>query len=219
MQHVSCSCGNDGRASRPDELVVRGLRSAHAGPFSFSVAPGECLMVRGPSGAGKSLLLRMLADLDDNSGEVMLGDCERSTLSAPQWRRKVVYQSAEPAWWETTAGAHFTPPQLVLAQALLPQVGMGQPHLERDITLLSTGERQRMALVRSLANAPEVLLLDEPTAALDALSTQLVEQLLRRQLDLGLALLFVTHSEEQAARMGDRELRVVPSSRQTGNMP
>ncbi|MGI4849386.1 MAG: ABC transporter ATP-binding protein [Janthinobacterium lividum] len=196
------------QSSVEDFFTVRNLHSLHAGPFSFTLAAGECLVVRGPSGAGKSLLLRMLADLDPNLGDVRLDGVERGSVSAPAWRRMVVFQGAKPAWWETTAAAHFTAPQRRDTLALLPLVGLDGTHLEREITLLSTGERQRMALVRSLVNHPRVLLLDEPTAALDQASVLMVETLLQQRLETGLAIVLVTHSLEQAVRMGDRELRI-----------
>ena len=70
-----------------------------------------------------------------------------------------------------------------------------------------------MALVRSLAVEPRVLLLDEPTAALDEASVEAVEALLRELLAAGLAIVLVTHSVQQAERMGDRQLSITPKAR------
>jgi ABC-type iron transport system FetAB ATPase subunit len=195
-------------------LDVRALESAWAGPFSFSVARGECLAVQGPSGSGKSQLLRIIADLDVNSGSVSLYGQDREKISAPQWRRQVVYQAAEPAWWETTAAGHFTAVQLERVVALLPRVGLREAHLTTDVTRLSTGERQRMALIRSLSVNPRVLLLDEPTAALDAPAILTVEVLLREQLEAGLTIVLVTHSAAQADRLGNQKLTVAANLRQ-----
>jgi ABC-type lipoprotein export system ATPase subunit len=69
---------------------------------------------------------------------------------------------------------------------------------------LSTGERQRLALIRALAHAPKVLLADEPTGALDEAATAMVETTLREYLANGIAIVMVTHSPEQAARFGNR---------------
>jgi ABC-type iron transport system FetAB ATPase subunit len=80
--------------------------------------------------------------------------------------------------------------------------------LDTDIARLSTGERQRMALVRSLARAPLALLLDEPTAALDGASMLAVEALLAARVEAGLSVIFVTHSREQAERVGHRVAEV-----------
>ena len=95
------------------------------------------------------------------------------------------------------------------AHALLPGLGLPPDLMAVDIARLSTGERQRLALVRSLAVGPDVLLLDEPTASLDAASTAAVEALLRERMDSGLAVLLVTHSREQAARMGQRAFDMI----------
>jgi ABC-type iron transport system FetAB ATPase subunit len=194
-------------------LEVLGLTSAWAGPFSLSLAGGECLAVQGPSGSGKSQLLRMIADLDQNSGSVALYGEIRESMKAPDWRRQVVYQAAEPAWWESTAGEHFTIAQADRVAALLPRLGLREAHLTADVMRLSTGERQRMALIRSLAVEPRVLLLDEPTAALDGPSVEAVEQLLRERLQAGLAIVLVTHSAQQAERMGHRQLAIAPRPR------
>jgi ABC-type polar amino acid transport system ATPase subunit len=129
-------------------------------------------------------------------------------MAAPEWRARVVYQAAEPAWWEPTAGGHFAPQQRGFVTGTLTALGLSQDVLDTDIDRLSTGERQRLALVRSLARAPSVLLLDEPTAALDPGGVARVEALLRSCLDRGMAMLIVTHSVEQARRLAHRIFHV-----------
>jgi ABC-type iron transport system FetAB ATPase subunit len=193
--------------ARP-RLQVEALQSALAGPFSLSLDAGECLAISGPSGSGKSLLLRMICELDPCSGAAALDGVPRASMSAPAWRAQVVYQPAEAAWWAPTAAEHFKPGQMARVQALLPQLHLDPSLLQTDIQRLSTGERQRMALVRSLACGPKVLLLDEPTAALDPEATRAVEQLLHQELAAGLALILVTHSEAQAQLLGRRRLRM-----------
>jgi ABC-type phosphate transport system ATPase subunit len=94
-------------------------------------------------------------------------------------------------------------------EELLSALGLSLNLLAVDIARLSTGERQRLALVRSLAAAPSVLLLDEPTASLDRESTCAVEALLRERLAAGVALIMVTHSLDQAERMSRRSLEMV----------
>jgi ABC-type iron transport system FetAB ATPase subunit len=195
-------------AAAPPRLQVEALHSALAGPFSFSLEAGECLAISGPSGSGKSLLLRMICELDPCSGTAALDGVPRASISAPAWRARVVYQPAEAAWWAPTAAAHFKPEQMARVRAQLPQLHLSPALLDSEIQRLSTGERQRMALVRSLACAPRVLLLDEPTAALDPEATAAVEQLLRAELAAGLALVLVTHSEAQAQMLGRRRMRM-----------
>ena len=160
-------------------LSLQGLTSALAGPFDLQLAPGACLAVSGPSGSGKSLFLRMVADLDPNVGEVRLDGVSRAAMSAPAWRRKAPYVAAESGWWRETAAEHFAPADLAGARALAERLGVAQETFERQVRQLSTGERQRLAIVRALALAPPVLLSDEPTAPPDPESVGRVEAVLR----------------------------------------
>ena len=193
---------------RSERLRVVNLRSGLAGPFDLSLAAGECLAVTGPSGSGKSLFLRMIADLDPSQGEVFLDGIERRSIPAPTWRRRAVYNAAEPGWWSESVADHFAGAAMRFALPLAPRLGLAPALLEGPVVRLSTGERQRLALIRALAlNAP-VLLLDEPTGALDEQSTHSVEALLRDRLAAGVAIAMVTHSPEQAARLGHRHLRM-----------
>ena len=189
-------------------LCARGLRSHFGGPFDFEVQAGECVVIQGPSGAGKSVLLRMLADLDPHEGEALLDGRASGSMPAPAWRSQVVYQAAEPAWWEASAGEHFGPEQRGFVEEAMAALGLATGLLDTEIERLSTGERQRLALVRSLATQPRVLLLDEPTAALDPDSVARAESLLAARLKDGTAILIVTHSAEQARRMAHRIFRL-----------
>lgn len=189
-------------------LRIRNLRSALAGPFELDVEAGLCVAIAGPSGAGKSLLLRMIADLDPNQGEVFLDGQDRRSFAAPAWRRRVVYSAAEPGWWFDTVAAHFPGAAMDVAHRLAPQLGLARDLLEGSVIRLSTGERQRLALIRAMALESPVLLLDEPTGALDQDSTRMVESLLRQRLAQGTSILLVSHSPEQAARLGDRHFRM-----------
>ncbi len=190
-------------------LAVRGLRSAFGGPFDLDVARGECLSIVGKSGSGKSVLLRLIADMDPGQGTVDLVGRSRETWSGPEWRRQVVYQAAEPAWWAPTAGAHFRPDDAAFLEETLPLLGLSADLLDADIQRLSTGERQRLALVRSLALDPAVLLLDEPSASLDQASTLAMEAVLQQRLKAGSALVLVTHLQEQALRMSHRVFEMI----------
>jgi len=201
---------------QPPRLRVAGLHSTLAGPFDLAVAAGECIAVAGPSGSGKSLLLRMIADLDPNEGDVALDGHDRRTFTPPAWRRRVVYSAAEPGWWHDTAAPHFPGTALDVARTLMPRLGLAPALLESPVVRLSTGERQRLALIRALALDPPVLLLDEPTGALDQDSTARVEVVLRERLVVGTAILLVTHSPEQAAHLGHQRFhmqqrRLVPA--------
>jgi putative ABC transport system ATP-binding protein len=189
----------------PDaRLVVEHLASALAGPFQLELGAGECAAVTGPSGSGKSLFLRMVADLDPSEGAVFLDGRSREALSAPDWRRRVTYVPAEAGWWAERVEEHFPASQLEAAREIAARLGLAASLFQSPVTRLSTGERQRLGLVRALALRPRVLLLDEPTGPLDPVSSARVEALLREALGGGLALLLVTHDLALAARLATR---------------
>ena len=187
-------------------LQVRDLRTTVLKSASLALSAGECVVVRGASGAGKTLLLRAIADLDPNEGLVALYGRDRSTIPGPEWRRLVGYVPAEPGWWAETIGEHFH--DRAAAYALVRELGFSEETPSWPISRLSTGERLRMALVRALIVRPKVVLLDEPTAALDAASVAAVESLIASRQRSGLAVLWVTHDPAQADRVAQRQLVV-----------
>ena len=187
-------------------LKVRDLRTTILKPASFQLERGECIAVKGPSGAGKTLLLRAIADLDVSQGAVTLNGRDRAAIPAPEWRRSVGYMPAEPGWWAETVGEHF--PAWATAAALCQQLGFSEEVKNWRVARLSTGERLRLALVRALMVRPHVLLLDEPTAALDAASVTAVETLIAAWRDASLAIIWVTHDAAQGKRIARRQLVV-----------
>jgi putative ABC transport system ATP-binding protein len=187
-------------------LVVRRLAAPGVQLERLDLAAGEVVAVCGPSGAGKTLLLRALADLDDNSGEVTLDGIARGAMAAPAWRRRVTYLAAESAWWADTVGEHLQNGDA--AGQLLDAVGLARQCRDWPIARLSTGERQRLALVRALVLDPRVLLLDEPTASLDAEAAGAVERLLAVRQAAGTSALWVTHDDDQAKRVASRGVLV-----------
>lgn len=190
----------------PPLLRLRGLYSARLAPVSLDLAAGECAAIVGASGSGKSLLLRLVADLDPGHGEAELQGRRRSAMRGFEWRRQVVYCQAEAGWWDDHVAPHF--PDRAAAVALMQRLGLSEGKLDALVHELSTGERQRLGLVRALVQTPRVLLLDEPTAALDKAAADRVEQELLRFLAGGGAILLVTHSAEQAGRLARRTWRM-----------
>ncbi|HEY6433855.1 MAG TPA: ABC transporter ATP-binding protein [Acetobacteraceae bacterium] len=189
-------------------LEVRSLRSSLAGPFDLALDRGECIAITGASGAGKSLFLRMIADLDPNDGEVTLNGRDRRSWTAPEWRRQVIYHAAEPGWWAERVAEHFPAAALSRARELVPLLDLSLDLLGAPVARLSTGERQRMALIRAVVAEPPVLLLDEPTGSLDQNSVLLVEELLADRLAGDTAVVMTTHDLSQAQRIGTRHLRM-----------
>lgn len=183
-------------------LVLDGLRSPLAGPFSLTLAPGAAAVITGRSGSGKSLFLRMVADLDVNNGEARLNGTRRTTLSAPSWRRRVAYVAADAGWWADRVADHLPPDRLQEAEALAERLGLERALVSVEVARLSSGERQRLALIRAILRDPEILLLDEPTGALDEGSTRRVEDLLHALMRDGKAIVMVTHDPALAERFG-----------------
>ena len=190
--------------ARVGMFSVQDLRRPGLGPLSFELSQGETLAVQGPSGAGKTLLLRALADLDPSQGQVSLDQRAREAMTGPAWRRQVCYVAAEPGWWGETVSEHFADWQALadlLARLRLPAAMGANP-----ISQLSTGERQRLALLRALELNPRVLLLDEPTGPLDDEATEAVEDIIEERLAQGASAVWVTHDRAQAKRIASRAL-------------
>ena len=194
-----------------NRLVTEGLRTVCGGPFSFTVKRGECVALSGPSGCGKTLLLRALADLDPAEGSVELDGEIRDEIPAPHWRRRVGWLPAESAWWFDVVGDHFRCQKSEVRDQkfeTLETLGFGEEVLGWKIDRLSTGEKQRLALFRLLLNEPQVLLLDEPTAALDRIHVHRTEEVIAKAIrTTGAAVLWVSHDPEQIARTATRHLQ------------
>jgi ABC-type iron transport system FetAB ATPase subunit len=170
-------------------------------PVNIAVAEADCVCLTGPSGAGKSLLLRAVADLIPHLGDASLDDSLCSTMKPSLWRRQVGYLPSESHWWSDRVGDHFSQPHAMAFQ----QLGFDTDVLNWEVSRLSTGEKQRLALLRLLTNQPRALLLDEPTASLDAQGVTRVETMLGNyQQQHQVPLLWVSHDAEQVERVAHR---------------
>ncbi len=191
-------------------LRIEALHSPLLGPLTLELDHGEIIALHGPSGAGKSLLLRAIADLDPNEGRVSLEGVARERYLPARWRERIALLPAEPRWWADTVAEHF--PGGMCHR--LEQLGFGPEVMGWKVARLSSGERQRLALLRMLELRPRVLLLDEPTANLDPRNARRVEALVRayvREAQAGA--LWVTHDQEQARRVAGRILRLADARR------
>ncbi len=188
-------------------LTIQDLRFQHIGPLTLHVKTGEWVGVTGPSGVGKTLFLRAVADMDPHEGRVFLDDRSSMDLTGPEWRRRVGYLPSESAWWFESVGEHLNG----VAPEWLRDLGFEKDVLDWRVSRLSSGERQRLALIRLLANKPRALLLDEPTANLDADNIDKAESFLtayreRRHPPV----IWVSHDADQLARVADRRFRLLP---------
>ena len=186
-------------------LEIHDLSAEGLGPLSLTLSDGQCVGISGPSGSGKTRLLRALADLDVHQGRVALDGVSRERFRPPDWRRQVGLLPADNHWWHECVGDHLGE----VDESTLEQLGLEPGLLTQPVARLSSGERQRFALLRLLANRPAVLLLDEPTANLDAQSAARVEERLGRyRTDARAGMLWVSHDPGQIGRVASRHFRM-----------
>lgn len=172
---------------------------------SFALQASECVGLSGPSGEGKSLLLRAIADLIPHGGQVTLDGKDCDQIDPAQWRRRVGLLLAESHWWSDRVGDHFVRYDRTMMEAL----GFDEAVFDWQLSRCSSGEKQRLALSRLLANQPQVLLLDEPTASLDPENVRRVETLIDRyRYEHEVPVLWVSHDPAQLGRMTVRQLRL-----------
>jgi NitT/TauT family transport system ATP-binding protein len=184
---------------------------------SLAIDPGEFVCVIGPSGCGKSTLLHMIAGfITPTDGELRF---RGEPILKPGPERGVVFQEyALFAWMTALQNVEFGPRVRGVARAerreralrYLDLVGLRRA-ADRYPHELSGGMRQRIAVARALVNQPEVLLMDEPFAAVDAITRAgLQEELLRLWKELGISVLFITHNIDEAIFLGQRIIVMSP---------
>ncbi|MFT4122728.1 MAG: ABC transporter ATP-binding protein [Microbacteriaceae bacterium] len=189
------------------------------GPFDLAVPRGQFLAVLGPSGCGKSTLLRMIAGLTAADGGVV--EYDGSPVRGPQTQVGMAFQSAALLEWMTVLdnvrlqGAARPIPRAEVdrrARELLELVGLEPAIGARRPSQLSGGQQQRVSIARALLHEPDLVLLDEPFGALDAITRdQIANDLSALWRGLEATVLLVTHSIEEAVFLADRV--VVMSSR------
>jgi putative ABC transport system ATP-binding protein len=179
--------------------------AAHAqGPYDLTVEAGTCVGLAGPSGVGKTIFLKAIADLVPHEGDVRLDGIGHHEIPAPAWRRRVALLPATPVWWHDTVRGHF-PDEPFPAGVTPADLGLPDDVLDWGVARLSAGERQRLALLRLLAREPECLLLDEPTANLDAATARKVEAAVAGYREKrGAPVVWVAHDGAALARVADR---------------
>ena len=201
-------------------LSLRGVNFRYTGKkssvtalrdISFSVKKGEFLCVLGPSGCGKSTLLRIIAGfLRPTSGEVLMGNLP---VEGPSWHRGVVFQAPTLyAWLNVRDNIAFGlkmrkfPQKKIRAitDQFIDLVGLKGFETQKPYEL-SGGMKQRVSLARALVNQPDIFLMDEPFGALDALTRQNMQALVRKIWDkTGNTFLLITHDVDESLALGTR---------------
>jgi putative ABC transport system ATP-binding protein len=188
--------------------------------LSLTLSAGQRIALTGPSGSGKSLLLRALAKLDPlDGGRVLWQGAPIADAEVPPFRSQVIYLAQQTSLPTGTVLSWLRAPfayrvhrnrgsQFDRERALrwLAEANRGGTFLEQPLEQLSGGERQLVALLQALQLEPTILLLDEPTAALDAETKQVVERWIVQWQAAApeRAYLWATHDAQQPARIADR---------------
>ncbi|MEP3332646.1 ABC transporter ATP-binding protein [Sedimentitalea sp.] len=200
------------RFELPDGGSVQALKDV-----SLTLNQGELLSVLGPSGCGKTTLLNIVAGfLAPTEGQIILNG---HTVTGPDAERGMVFQQgALFEWMSVRENVGFGPrmkgmPKNDMAETvdhLLDVVGLGD-FKDKAVYELSGGMQQRVALARCLANDPDVILMDEPLGALDALTREKMQSLvLKLWKETGKTIILITHSVEEALLLGERLLVMAP---------
>lgn len=188
---------------------------------NFAIHPSDRISLAGPSGAGKSMLLRALAFLSPVAeGTVLWHGTAVAPHVVPIFRSRVCYVPQRAMLIEGTVRDNLTFPYQFKSHShhvrdesiwrrWLQELGRDVAFLDRRSDELSGGEAQIVALIRVLQFRPEILLLDEPTSAMDPISAEALESLLFKQCDeTAAAYLWITHDARQAVRVGKTQLEI-----------
>lgn len=212
LQNVSLKTPVDGRhpEAATREYILRDI--------TFEIPLGTVFTILGPSGSGKTSLLRLINRLNDpTSGEIRLDGEPLDVFEPTALRRRIGYVFQVPTMLSGVVRDNLAyglnlgrssrdgePARDDLVKRLR-QVALDESFLDCPADRLSVGEQQRVSIARSLMTSPEILLMDEPTAALDPTATSrlldLIGQLHKRN---GLTIVFVTHQLEQAQKVGEQ---------------
>lgn len=199
-------------------LQFRGTPRPAVNQCSFTVQPGQILVILGPSGCGKTTLLKLVNRLyEPTIGKIYLDHNDISQMQVTHLRQQIGYVIQQAGLFPhmTVAQNIAVVPKLLgwsrkkiqqQVEALLTLVELPASDFRNRYPLqLSGGQQQRVGLARALAGNPEVLLMDEPFGALDAITrSNLQEEILRLQRYFSKTILFVSHDIEEALRLADQ---------------
>ncbi|WP_251517488.1 MULTISPECIES: ABC transporter ATP-binding protein [Staphylococcus] len=193
-----------------NQRIIKGI--------DLKVSEGDTIAIVGPSGSGKSTLFRLMNHLiSPTDGTITFEGKRYEDIQPEQLRRSISYLLQESDLFDKTIGENLAFPSVIRgetfdksrASSLLDAVGLGHYEFDKRVEHLSGGERQRITIARQLMYKPKVLLLDEATSALDTANRDKIERLIFDLADEGVAMLWITHSNDQSIRHFKRRIQIV----------
>ncbi len=185
--------------------------------ISISIDPGDFISITGPSGSGKSTILKLCCNLiSADSGSILYNDTNILEYEPSALRQRICYCFQMPRLFGSVVEDNLIFPyairnmkmDIIRVETLLKNFNLKADILKEEIKNLSGGEKQRIALIRTLLFKPDIILLDEVTSALDVENTSIVEDSINKLNKEGVTVLWVTHNPEQSRKYANKLLRL-----------
>ncbi|MBS6502280.1 MAG: ATP-binding cassette domain-containing protein [Clostridium sp.] len=185
--------------------------------ISFDIEKGDCISIIGQSGSGKSTLLKLCADMIPiTSGNIYFNGKCYTRYNPIELRKKISYCLQTPELFGKSVCENLEFPFKIRKEKvnkqrivkLLERFNIDESFLEKDIISLSGGEKQRISIIRNLLYTPDIILLDEATSSLDLENAKIVEEYVQELNDLGVTVLWITHSMEQSEKIFNKRITI-----------
>lgn len=185
--------------------------------INLEIKKNDLITIIGPSGSGKSTLLKIISSLKNpSSGSIFFENKLYSQYPPTELRKKISYCIQQPYLFGDTVIENLLfpfklrniNPDFDIISSYLDSFELSSELINENCNKLSGGEKQRLALIRSIMFPPRILLLDEVTSSLDDNNTFLVEKNINRLNSEGITILWVTHDVEQSLRIGKKRLTI-----------
>lgn len=185
--------------------------------ITLDVEEGDCISIVGQSGSGKSTLLKLCSDLiPASSGEIFYRGKSYGAYDPLELRRNISYCVQLPYLFGDTVFDNLEFPFKIRKQpidrerviTLLGRFNLDETFLHKEVNSLSGGEKQRVAIIRNFIFEPDVILLDEATAALDKENARVVEEYIKELNQKGITVLWITHSKEQSEGIFNKRITI-----------
>lgn len=185
--------------------------------ISFDIEKGDCMSIVGKSGSGKSTLLKLCADMIPiTSGNIYFNGKCYTRYNPIELRKKISYCLQTPELFGKSVCENLEFPFKIRKEKvnkqrivkLLERFNIDESFLDKDIISLSGGEKQRISIIRNLLYTPDIILLDEATSSLDLENAKIVEEYVQELNDLGVTVLWITHSMEQSEKIFNKRITI-----------